>query len=112
MSDLVLPTITVPTYLVAMTGGQVDPGEVFLWQQEVQETKKRSVQLEENKKGTYVLVIGKCSPKLGSKIQGSGAFKAANKDQDVVALLLIVQSHCCQFNNHQQGTWTLKQAKH
>jgi hypothetical protein len=36
--DLVLPTITVPTCLIAKTGGQVGLGEVFLWQQEVQET--------------------------------------------------------------------------
>ncbi len=53
MRDLVLPTITVPTYPVATTGGQVDLGEVFLWYQEVKETKKRITQLEENKNARY-----------------------------------------------------------
>jgi hypothetical protein len=56
--------------------------------------------------------MGQCSPELESKIQGSTVYKAADKDQDVVALLLIICGHCCQFNDYQQGTWAFKQAKH
>ncbi len=70
------------------------------------------MQLEKNKTRSYALVIGQCSLKLESKIQGSSGFEVVNKDQDVVTLLLIVRGHWCQFNNHQQVIWALEQAKH
>ncbi len=108
MRDLVLPTITVPNYPVVTTGGQVDPGEFFLWQREVQETKKRIAQVEEKRKRTYAPVIEQCSPNLESKIQGSSRIKVADKDQDTVAQLLIIWGRCCQFDKHQGGTWALK----
>ncbi len=52
--------------------------------------KKQIVQLEENKKRAYALVIGQCSPDLNSKLQGSTAFVQAEADQDVVQLLLVI----------------------
>ena len=36
----------------------------------------------------------------------------AEADQDVVQLLLVIQVYCCRFNNHQQRTYALDQAKH
>ena len=33
-------------------------------------------------------------------------------DQDVVQLLLIVRGYCWQFDDHQQGTGALENAKH
>jgi hypothetical protein len=74
--------------------------------------KKQIVQLEENKKRAYALVIGQCFPDLDSKLQGSAAFVQAEADQDVVQLLLIIQGYCCRFDNHQQSTWAHEQAKH
>ncbi len=59
-----------------------------------------------------LLVMGQCSPKLVSKIQGLSGYEAAGKDQYIVALLLIIHGQCCQFNDHQQGISALKQAKH
>jgi hypothetical protein len=52
--------------------------------------KKQIVQLEENKKHAYALVIGQCLPDLDSKLQGSTAFVQAKADQDVVQLLLVI----------------------
>jgi hypothetical protein len=43
---------------------------VFLWQQDVQEAKKRITLLVEKKKRAYALVLGQCSMKLVSKIKG------------------------------------------
>ena len=74
--------------------------------------KKQIVQLKENKKRTYLLVIGQCPPDLDSKLQGSAAFLQAEADQDVVQLLLVIQGYCCRFDNHQQSMWALEQAKH
>jgi hypothetical protein len=89
-------------------GSPPDQGAILLWQQDVQDMKKKISLLEENKKRAYTLVMGQCSSKLESKIQGSAGYKAVDKDQDVVALLLIIRGHCCQFNDHQQGTWALE----
>jgi hypothetical protein len=36
-----LPTILIPNYPIASLGGNGDPGDVFLWQQDAQEAKKR-----------------------------------------------------------------------
>ncbi len=49
---------------------------------------------------------------LDSKLQGSDTFAQAKANQGVVQLLLVIQGYCCCFDNHQQSTWALKQAKH
>ncbi len=43
---------------------------------------------------------------------GNFSNAATDNNQDVVALLLLIQGHCCQFDEHQQGTWALEQEKH
>jgi hypothetical protein len=88
---LSLPTLQVPGYPKAKNGETVvDPGDVYIWQQDVVAVKKQIIQLEENKKRAYALVIGQCSTDLNSKLQGSAAFVQAKADQDVVQLLLVV----------------------
>ena len=62
------------------------------------------LQLEENKKRAYVLVIGQYSPDLESKLLGSTAYEKANTDQDIVQLLVIIPGYCCHFDDHQQST--------
>ena len=65
IKELSLPTLQVPGYPTAKAGATaVDPGDVYLWQQDVAAMKKQMVQLEENKKCAYVLTIGQCSPRL------------------------------------------------
>jgi len=110
---LSLPTLQVPEYPKAKAGETVvDPGDVYIWQQDVAAVKKKIVQLEDNKKRAYALVIGQCSSDLNSKLQGSAAFVQAEADQDVVQLLLVIRGYCCCFDDHQQSTYTLEQAKH
>jgi hypothetical protein len=111
VKELSLPTLQVPEYPKAKAGETVvDPGDVYIWQQDV--AKKQTVQLEENKKRAYALVIGQCSPDLNSKLQGSAVFVQAEADQDVVQLLLVIRGYCCRFDDHQQSTYALEQAKH
>ncbi len=69
--DLHLPTITIPPYPAT---NPVHPGEVFLWQQDVTEAKKRKALLEENMKRAYALVLGQCLSELDSKIKGADAY--------------------------------------
>jgi hypothetical protein len=44
---------------------------VYIWQQDVAAVKKQIVQLKENKKRAYALVIEQCSPDLDSKLRSS-----------------------------------------
>jgi hypothetical protein len=82
----------------------IDPGEVYLWQQEVTEAKKRIMLLAKNKKRLYALVLGQCSPDLErKKIKGADLYVQANCNQDVVQLLLIIRGYCCRFNDNQQS---------
>ncbi len=92
---LSLPTLQVPGYPRAKAGETaVNPGDIYIWQQDVAVVKKQIVQLEENKKRAYALVIGQCLPDLDSKLQGSTAFGQAKADQDVVQLLLVIRGYC------------------
>ena len=111
--ELSLPSLQVPGFPKARTRETVvGPGDIYLWQQDAAMVKKQIVQLEENKKHTYTLVTWQCMPDLDSKLQGSAAFVQAKADQDVMQLLLVIQGYCCCFDDHQQSTWALEQAKH
>ena len=107
--DMSLPTITIPTYPTpSASGSPIDPGEVFLWQQDVTKAKKRKALLEENKtlleenkKRAYTFILGQCSPDLESKIKGTDAYTQADGNQDVVQLLKIIRGHCCKFDENQ-----------
>ena len=67
------------------------------------------VQLKENKKCAYALVIGRCSPDLDSKLQGSAAFvqAKAKADQDIVQLLLVIREHCCRQASKASSVYVL-----
>ena len=113
IKELSLPTLRVPGYATAKAGVTiVDPGEIFFWHQDVAAVKKQIVQLEDNKKCTYALVIKQCSPDLDTKLKGSTTFVQAEANQDIVQLLLVIQGYYCRFDDHQQSTWALEQAKH
>jgi hypothetical protein len=70
IKELSLPTISIPNYLTANLGGNVDPGDVFLWQQDVQEAMKRITLLVKKKKHVYALVLGQCLTELIREIKG------------------------------------------
>jgi hypothetical protein len=62
------------------------------------------VRANDNKKRAYALVLGQCLPELTSKMKAFSKFAEAEKDQDVVELLKIIQGMCCSFNKKQQST--------
>ncbi len=108
-----LPKVAIPVYpTLYVSGSPINLGEVFLWQQDVTEVKKKKVLLEENKKPTYALVLGQCSPDLESKIKGADTYTQADGDQDRVQLLKIIRGHCCKFDKNKQSTYALESVKH
>jgi hypothetical protein len=103
---LSLPTIGIPEYpRLSLTTAAINPGEVFLWQQDVTEAKKRIMLLAENKKHSYALVLSQFSPELKSKIKGMNLYVQADCDQDGVKLLLIIRGYCCRFDGNQQSIY-------
>jgi hypothetical protein len=48
LRDLSLPVIDIPNYPTRI-GGTVDPGMIYLWQEDVKEAKRKIALLEENK---------------------------------------------------------------
>jgi hypothetical protein len=112
IKELSLPTLHVLGYPKAKVGATaVNPGDIYLWQQDVTTVKKQIIQLEENKKHAYALVIGQCLPNH-SKLKGSAAFAQAKVNHNVVQFTLVIQGYCCRFDDHQQSMWALEQAKH
>jgi hypothetical protein len=73
--DLTLPTIVIPEYpRPSSATATINPGEVFLWQQDITKAEKRIVLLAENKKCSYALILGQCSSELVSKIKGADLY--------------------------------------
>jgi hypothetical protein len=100
-----------PAYPVGTNDNPLDPGEIYLWQQSVTKANKCRLLIKDNKKQAYALVFRQCLLELISKIKSSDSF-ASTLDQDIVQQLLIVRGYCCQFDDHQQGTWALENANH
>ena len=85
IKELSLPSLQIPGFPKARTRETIaNSGDVYLWQQDAAAVKKQILQLEENKKHVYALVIRQCSPDLDSKLQGYAAFVQAKAGQDVV----------------------------
>jgi hypothetical protein len=93
--EMNLPTTPIPNYLTANLRERINPGEVFLWQQDVQGAKNRIFLIIENKKHVYALVLGQSLAELDSKIKELDAYVQANTNQDMVQLLAIIQGYCC-----------------
>jgi hypothetical protein len=105
--DLILPMIAIPEYpRPSLTTAAIDPGEVFLWQQDVTKAKKRIALLAEDKNRSYPLVLGKCLPEPMSKIKGTDMYVQVDCNQGVVQLLLIIGGYCCRFDGNQHRAST------
>jgi hypothetical protein len=101
--------IVIPDYpRPSLTTTMINPGEVFLWQQDITKVKKRIVLLTENEKRLYALILSQCLAELKSKIKGTDSYVQADCNQDVVQLLLIIRGYCCRLNDNQQSIYMLE----
>ncbi len=79
--DLALPSVSLPPYATGTSGNTPDPGEIYLWQQNITKTNKCKLLIEENKMWVFALVFEQCLPKLISKIKSLGSFASVDVDQ-------------------------------
>ncbi len=54
---------------------------------------------KEHKLNAWALIYDQCSPsELKNKLKGTSGYDAIKKGNDVVALLIMIRSYCCQFD--------------
>jgi hypothetical protein len=46
----------------------------------------------------WALIYDQCTPKLKNKLDGTSGFDKAKGDNDIVKLLMMIRSDCCQFD--------------
>jgi hypothetical protein len=62
----------------------------FTWKEEYKATLYRKEKYKENKSNAWVLIYDQCSPELKNKLEGTSGYDASKKDDDVVALLMMI----------------------
>ncbi len=70
----------------------------FTWKEEYKATLYRKEKFKENESNAWALIYDQCSPELKNKLKGTRGYDTSKKDIDVVALLMMIRSYCCQFN--------------
>jgi hypothetical protein len=64
----------------------------FTWKEEYKATLYRKEKYTENQSNAWALIY-----ELKNKLEGMSGYGASKKDNDVVALLMMIRSYCCQF---------------
>jgi hypothetical protein len=58
----------------------------------------RKEKYTKNESNAWTLIYDLCSPELKNKLEGTSGYDTSKMDNDVVALLMMIRSYCCQFN--------------
>jgi hypothetical protein len=70
----------------------------FTWKELYKATLYRKEKYTENESNAWALIYDQCSPELKNKLKRTSRYDASKKDNDVVALLMMIRSYCCQFD--------------
>ena len=62
-------------------------------------------------KREYAITIKLCSTRLIIRLEGTSGFTKAREAENLVNLILLIQGICCHFNDQQQSTLSVVQAK-
>jgi hypothetical protein len=65
------------------------------WMEEYKATLYRKANYKENKSNAWALIYDQCSSELKNKFEGTSGYGTSKKDNDVVALLMMIRSYCC-----------------
>ena len=71
----------------------------FEWKEEYKGMKVRKDQFKDNESNAWALIYDQCAPELKNKLDGTNGFAKAREDNDVVKLLIMIRSYCCQFDS-------------
>jgi hypothetical protein len=70
----------------------------FTWKEEYKATLYKKEKYKENMSNARALISAQCSPELKNKFKGTSGYDLRKKDNDEVALLMMIRSYCCQFD--------------
>ncbi len=70
----------------------------FTWKEEYKAILYRKEKYKEDELNAWALIYDQCSLELKNKLKGTSRYDASKKDNDVVALLMMIGSYCCQFD--------------
>ncbi len=70
----------------------------FTWKEEYKDTLHKKEKYKENKSNAWALTDNQCLLELKNKLKGTSGYDASKKDNDIVALLTMIRSYCCQFD--------------
>jgi hypothetical protein len=71
----------------------------FEWKEEYKGMKVQKDQFKDNESKAWALIHDQCAPELKNKLEGTNGFAKAREDNDVVNLLIMIRSYCCQFDS-------------
>jgi hypothetical protein len=71
----------------------------FTWKEEYKATLYRKEKYKENESNAWALIYDQCSLELKNKLKGTSGYDASKKDNDVVALLMMIKSYSCTLND-------------
>ncbi len=106
--SLVMPNINLPTEPDPITATAI---EMEIWKNQYCRADEKRATLEDNVKRAYALIYDQCSPALQTKLKGQEGYDDAEANQDVVALMELIQGICCKYDASSEPVMSLVQAK-
>ncbi len=70
----------------------------FTWKEDLKLIKTREQKYQENKANARALVYNQCLSKMKVKLNGTSGYEQLKNDNDVIALLTMIQGYCCEFD--------------
>jgi hypothetical protein len=64
--------------------------EKFTWKEDYKVVMTKKQKYEENEANAWALIYNQCSPALKNKLEGAHGYKISKKDNNVVALLVVI----------------------
>jgi hypothetical protein len=77
--------------------------DLYLWKREHNKAQDRKDKYDKNMAKAYIFIYHQCSPTLKNDLKALITFSAIRSNQDVIALLKLVQSFCCSYNAKTQS---------
>ncbi len=84
------------------SAGNYDPDEYdmakFTWKEDWKLVKTREQKYQENKANAWALVYNQCLSEMKVKLNETSGYKQSKNDNDLIALLTMIQGYCCMFD--------------
>jgi hypothetical protein len=70
----------------------------FTWKEEYMVILYKKEKYKENESNGWALIYNQYSPELKNKVEGTSRYNGSKRDSNVVSLLTMTRSYCCQFD--------------